>query len=209
MSVLLDILKADTDSKFCWSGMPDGPQQPKAVPQLLARNDHASVVVSAGALTQISTINLALLVYSEAVRPETRLVYLWLGAHCGSLGSLGTAGDYLRKAGEHAAVVAYLEGFAFGPAMWLAANCGLVFSHPCTQLGWFRCLSDEGVFDPAATAGICKDLGQLRPQVSVPAWARLSHACINGEQAEAMGMIGGIKPSIFAMTGIDPNGGIQ
>ena len=210
MTALLEILKADSESKFCWSGrivLPDGPRPPIAEPMLLVRNDHASIVMAAGALTQRAMLNLALLVCAEARCPTTRLVYLLLAVPCGRLGCLATAGKYLREAGRHAAIVAYLQECAFGPALWLANQCGLVFSHPSTAIGWTESVSEEGEFDCDATLGMVHDLAVLNPRVPFATWARLVQSSITGEQAEAMGIVGGLRRSVFDLSGIDAGGG--
>lgn len=211
MSSLLETLRADTNSKFCWSGrlvMPGPPRPPIADPVVLTRQGHSSIVLVAGALSQRAMLKAASLVKGEALRPETRLVYLVLAVQGGRLGALSSAGAELREAGRHAAIIAYLQEVAFGPALWLAFQCGLVFAAAATQIGWLECFSEEGEFDSDATLAMIDDLVELNPQVARSTWARLIQASMNGEAAEAAGIIGdgALKRDVFELSGLDPNG---
>ncbi len=211
MSGLHEVLRSNDTSKFCWSGRFAFPyanlQPPIAEPIVLVRSGHASIVMAIGALNQWAMLKTALLVKREAQRPEVRIVYLLLGCLGGRLGAMSTAARELHEAGRHAAVVAYLHEVAYGPALWLAYQCGLVFANPVTQIGWIECASEDGETDCDATIGMVNDLAILNPRVSRSTWARLIRSGVTGEAAEATGIIsdGGLKRSVFELSGIDPD----
>ncbi len=205
MSALLETLSRETDSKHCWSGRVDWRVPPPiAEPVLLAHNDHAAIVFAAGVLEERVTVELAQLVLSAARRPENRLVYVALATQGGRLAGLGAAAEMLSEARRQATIVAYLEYAAFGPALWLAYQSDLVFSHPLTSFGWLECFSDRGDFDSDATMGMVEDLAALRPNVARFTWARLVQSEATAEQAEALGIVE-LTSSVFELSGIDGN----
>lgn len=210
MSALLETLSGETQSKFAWSGRLGIPQlrPPIAQPIVLTWNDHASIVFAAGALKDLTTLKLTQLVLQEARRPENRIVYIALACQGGRLGALSIAAETLAKARRHAAIVAVLVEVAFGPALWLAYHCDLVFSAPATSIGWLECFSEAGEFDCAATLAMIEDLTALNPSVAPFTWARLTHSFATGEQAEALGILGlgSLTRDVFELSGIDGNG---
>lgn len=208
---MIETTLRDTTGGDCWSGRVH-PELKKAVeppviyPCVLSHNHHASVVLAGGTLTQRSLVNLAGLVLEEARRPEIRMVYLLLAIQAGRIGSLRTAGELLVEAGRHAATIAFLESYAWGPSLWLAGHCGLVFASPATSIGWIECVTSQGELEGEASMAMVQDLAALNPNVAPSTWARLLQAAVTGEQAEAMGIVGGMRRDVWSLSGIDGNG---
>jgi hypothetical protein len=208
MSALLETLRTNGVSKFCWSGHRTIPKLPLVAsePFVLTWNDRASIVFAGGAFKQSTMLNMAFVVKREAMKPQTRIVYLVLAMMGGRLGAMATAASILEEAGQHAAIVAYLQEAAFGPALWLAYHCGLIFAHPTTTIGRLQCFSENDDSDIDATAGMIEDLASLNPHVPRSVWARLISSSMNAEAAELVGIVpdGCLKRDVFELSGIDP-----
>ena len=180
---------------------------PSVEPMVLTWNDTASIVFAAGELKQHDMLKLAALVLSEARRPDVRVVYVVSGIFSGRLGALRSTAETLAEAREAAAVVAFLEGFAYGPSLWLAGQCHLVFASPCTSIGWLACYDQAGELDTEVTIGMVDALVTSNPDVPSATWPRLVESAVTAEQAEAIGIIppGNLKRDVFALSGLDPN----
>jgi hypothetical protein len=204
MSALLQCDRSDA-----WSGRLAMPLSvlppPIAEPVVLVRDGHKSLVFAAGALKEGTALKLAGLVLSEARRPEVRIVYVAIAVQGGRLGSLRTCAQTLTAARRHAGVITYLAEVAYGPALWLAYQTDLVFAEPSCSIGWLECFDDAGEFDCQASMGMVLDLAELNARLDRQQWARLLQIAVNGEQAEATGIIGGLKRDVFQLSGIDPN----
>jgi hypothetical protein len=204
MSVLLYQLRHEATSKFAWSGR-IAPQLPPPIaePAVIARSDGKSLVFAAGALNDRATVDLASVVLQESRRAD--LVYVALALLGGRIGELRTAAEMLYEAGQQCrGVIAYLQECCFGPGLWLASQCGLIFSHPCTQIGAFECFDDAGEYDSNATLAMVLDLAAFHPAVSQEQFARLTHNHVLAEQAEAAGMVA-LCRDVFDLSGIDPH----
>ncbi|MFO0791927.1 MAG: hypothetical protein U0805_20895 [Pirellulales bacterium] len=208
MSALLNI-KGDSTADWCGRVIIPGPRPPIAQPMVVARKHNASLLMSIGALTESGSVMLGAVMLEEARRHSNDLVYLVLGIPAGRIGGLRLAGDSLREAGRHAAIIVYLQECCFGPGLWLAHQCnGLVFSHPATQIGYLQCIDAErGEFDPEASLGMVMDMHELNPEVSTTKWAKLADQSISAELAEASGILkeGSLKRDVFQLSGFDPN----
>lgn len=204
MSVLLE-----TRRDGVWSGRLPAPVSalapPKFEPVVLSRQAPASIVFGAGTITESEMVTLSGLVLEEARRPEIRLVYMAVAIQGGRLGSLNTSAKLLREARRHAAVIAWLEAVAYGPAIWLACQCDMSFAAGSASLGWLECFSEAGEFDADASMSMVLDLADLNPKLERQQWARLLQSAVTGEQAEALGIVGGLKRNVFELSGIDPN----
>jgi hypothetical protein len=173
---------------------------------VLAGSKNKSIVFASGELKQGTMLRLGSLIAAEARRPEIRLVYVCLALLRGRLGSLRSTAAAIEHAREHAGVIAFLDGYAFGPALWLAYQCDFVYASPTASIGWLSCYREsDGQYDLDATAAMIDDLAALSPLVSRETLIRLDRGSINGEQAEATGIVsvGNLKRDVFALSGID------
>jgi hypothetical protein len=182
---------------------------PIAEPVVLVRDNHKSLIFAAGAFKESTFATLALLVLSEARLPDVRIVYMAIAAQGGRLGSLRTCAELLTEARRHAAIVTYLQEVAYGPALWLAGHTDMTFAEPCCSIGWLECFDETGDFDTAASVAMVNDLAELNPRLEGQQWGRLLQSEVTGEQAEAMGIVGGLRRDVFELSGIDANSPIH
>lgn len=193
----------------CWSGALDARTAP-AEPRVLGRKPCGrSVIIGVcGALTAAAAGRLAQLVAIESARPGMRIVYLALSSTCGELGPLLLTKYAIQDARRRVAVIAFLD-LATGPVLWLASHCDMVFAAPASLIGWTHCGGPDGCLDPLLTARLAQDLAKNSNRASADVWCRLVHWHVNGEQAEAMGLIepGSLKRDVYALARIEPNGG--
>jgi hypothetical protein len=204
--MLLETLR--TGAQFCISGrdVPPNVTVPTVEPAVLAWKQTASIVFACGELTAGQMFRLGLLVLAEARRPEIRIVWLCPVILRGRLGSLRCTAAAIEDARKHAAVIAFLDGFAFGPSLWLAYQCDMQFASPTAQIGHLSCYREsDGQYDHDVTAAMIEDLAEQNPLVSRDTLARMDHHAISGELAEASGVLrdGNLKRDVFVASGID------
>lgn len=181
-----------------WAGRIDlRNKQPTAIaePHVIARDHCSAAILGAGAITQASCLKLGTEVLAEARDPVNRIVYIVLMSRAGRLGGLRTLQGMIREARRHAAIVAYLQEYAFGPAILIGNWCDMVFCHPTTQLGWLGVQTEDGERDDARTALLIEEIAAARPIVSPAAYARLADSSIVAEQAEANSMVNALRRS--------------
>jgi hypothetical protein len=204
--MLLEQLRTGANCYVSGQHFPPNATVPTVEPMVLTWKETASIVFASGWLTQGAMLKLGCLVAAEARRPEIRVVYMCLGLIGGRLGSLRTTAAQIAHAREHAGVVAFLEGFAFGPSLWLAYQCDFQFASRKTLFGWLGCYREsDGQQDLDVTAAMIEDLAALNPLVSRETLTRLDRSQINGEQAEAARIVPdrNWKQDVFTLSKID------
>jgi hypothetical protein len=204
--MIIGLLRDSTMARYC-SGLDYRGWMMPADTFVAARHDGKSLISVAGALTNLATQKMVHEIWRESRRPGTRLIFVDFWSSCGELTGMASAADVLSCIPESVGLVAYL-GCACGPALWFAMQFPLAFAKPTAKIGHIGCGTDSGDFDIELSEVMAAELSIMRPAVELRTWARLYRSELNGEQAEASGIVGGLRRDVFELSGLDPNGAL-
>lgn len=170
-----------------------------AVPRILTRGRHVNVG-AVGILTTDAFERFATLIDDIVRKPPSNLI-LNFASGSGEHSGLETLVAAIAHARSRCNVLAKID-FACGPALLAALTCELVFAEPTALIGyvgyWFAGVDASAVPSLDAVDHLTAlGMTALCPRVAPSTWKRLRHSAVNGEQAEALGIVGGLKHGLL------------
>lgn len=153
-----------------------------------------------GVLTTPAQVRLALLI-GKCLRTSPRNLILNFASLSGEERGLQFLLPAIALAKQSCNVLAKIDA-AGGPALFAALSCDLVFAHPTASIGyigyWFPGIDSADVPGLTTVNFLAQQMfAALCPAVPATTWARLVGSHVTGEQAEALGIVGGLKSGLL------------
>lgn len=191
-------------SQATWAGQPDrlGLADGTTV-YVAARAPDRAVVVLDGDLSEPAMRGLMDAVWRESLRPKCRIIFLVFNTLRGEIDLLDFyCNTTFGPLPNRISTIAYLATCC-GAGLYVASRCSLVVASPTAIIGHTECWSPASALDETGTAAMKAHLAHELPDVHPRSWNRLVGHAISGEEAEARGIVGGLRRTVWELCGLE------
>jgi hypothetical protein len=161
-----------------------------------------AVIIVDGILTEHGWKQLTSAIEQAAIEPDAKYLLLAICSRAQTWRNCTPAFQALKEARKSLLTTAFIHE-ACGLAIPLVASCQVVFSHGLGELGYLRGCYPFGKPDSfptveATNKSLSNWMLESELQIAPRATAHLAHGIINGEQAEALGVVHWLHPMFDA-----------